>query len=647
MYNFAEDDSTWQIGLSSRCHRNSQQENRAKTMHQEIPETVHRRWRWGQNIYRLCLLGMVCFALVCMEGMIAGVPTAHADGVPGGNISDPVVRAVDIAKPAIVRIITEELGILTVTFSNNKTVTFPQTPQNGVNGYALAFSGTGAFISAHGDILTADHVVNAPKTDLDQGLYQLAATDVANYINQNLKPAQPATSDQVIQNLTSGQLLSTSQYQGTQSRVFLSTDYTGSVNASSLQSIPTTQYADVDQIKQQSATDQSDVAIIHVSGMDDMAMLQLGNSSGVQPQDQLRIIGFPGNGDVNDTNPTDFLTSSINEVLVSSIKTTPSGAPVIQVGGNVEHGDSGGPALDSSGNVVGIVSFGLSDTGSTSFLQASNSALQLIQAANISTTPSAFQQSWSQAFKDYASTSAGHWHKATQELQQIATSYPRFKSVTPFLQYASQQARTETQTQNSVSNGSSSTGISALSSLSPIYIIIGGVFILLLLIVIGVLVSRRKKPAVVTPGYNAVGQNYNNFSGATPGYSSTPGQNIPGTPPQNPLYQSRPGYPQPQQPSVIQPGYPQPQQVRPASPGGISAFGAPSSPVPPQSAGASQIQPNAVSPEATLLRSGHPGNPNSVWSIWPCGHTNRYDARFCGICGDPAPPLSARRDIQS
>ena len=308
---------------------------------------------------------------------------------------DPVVRAVDIAEPAVVRIITTVNSTLIVHFSATKNVTFPQ-PGQGANGnvYGLQASGTGAFISAHGDILTADHVINPPQADLTQFLDQTAAPDVATYINQNLKPTQPATADQVTQELTSGQLASDPQYSTPVSQVFLSTSYTGPLSATSFNNLPSQIYSTVDKIEQQSAVNQRDVAIIHVSNMDDMPSVQLGDSSNVQQQDELTIIGFPGNGDVNNA-PNDFLTSSVNKILVSSIKTTDTGAPVIQVGGNVEHGDSGGPALDSGGAVVGIVSFGLAtngSTGGTSFLQASSSALQLVQAQNLNTTPGAFQK---------------------------------------------------------------------------------------------------------------------------------------------------------------------------------------------------------------------------------------------------------------
>src|SRR5260370_219981 len=364
----------------------------------------------------LCMVGIISLISLLSGG---GVAAAHTYDIPGGNVADPVVRAVDIAQPAVVRIITQIDGKLIVHFSSGN-VSFPQ---GGGNGYPLGFGGSGTFISANGDILTADQVVNPPQSGLDSFLQQKAAQDVANYMNQVQKVNPPVTPDQVAQALASGQLNSTSQYDTPFSRAYLSFAFTGPLSATTFQSIPVNVFSNVDRIEAQSAFNQKDVAIIHVSNMDDMPMVQLGDSSGVQVQDQLTIIGFPGNGDVS-TTPTNLLTSSVNTVSVSSIKTTDTGAPLIQVGGNVEHGDSGGPALDSTGKVVGIVSFGIGTQGITSFLQAGNSAQQLVQQLNLKTTPGAFQTASSQAFNDYSVTRSGHWHKAARGVQPLATPDP-------------------------------------------------------------------------------------------------------------------------------------------------------------------------------------------------------------------------------
>ncbi len=611
---------------------------------------------WRHSLYTTWLLGVVCLALLCLGSMGGGALTVYAAGVPGGNIADPVVQAADIAKPAVVRIITIVTGQLNVMLPNGQSVTFPTTPQNGANGYPLALSGTGAFISAHGDLLTADHVVNPIQDDkagLDQGLQQLAAQDIADYINQNLKPAQPASPDQVLQELASGQLASTSQYQLQQSQVYLSTDFSGPLSASNMGSVP---FAKVDQIKQHSPFSALDIAIIHVNGMDNMPMLQLGNSAAVQQQDNLTIIGFPGNGDVGGNNPTDLLSSSVNKVLVSSIKTTNSGAPLIQVGGNVEQGDSGGPALDSTGNVVGIVSFGATaSSGSTSFLRTSDSAKPLIQAAGINTTPSAFQQLWSKAFNDYAAKSPNHWHQAQQEFQQVKDQFPQFKALTPFLQYATTQAQTERST--SSTNPTSPSTNSGVGGINPLlWFLFGGIALAGVCLIGGVAFARRGKPAVATSYPVAAGQmpSYPNNQGY--GMPPTNGPTTPpwaqgGVPQTPPLTQSMPGA-MPQTLSAIQPAanqqpaaYGQSQQYPPATPmpaqqqsyqprqvsqaSGLAAFGAP---------GSSTIQPN----DATFVaaRVGSSSAPSGQWSTWPCGHTNRFDARFCGICGASLPPTS-------
>ena len=48
-------------------------------------------------------VGIVCLILLELAGNLL---KAYADGIPGGNVTDPTVRAVDIAEPAVVRIIT-------------------------------------------------------------------------------------------------------------------------------------------------------------------------------------------------------------------------------------------------------------------------------------------------------------------------------------------------------------------------------------------------------------------------------------------------------------------------------------------------------------------------------------------------------------
>jgi len=566
-----------------------------------------------QLLTALVIVGIVCLTLLGLAGYS---PVAYADGIPGGNVSDPVVRAVDIAKPAVVRIITTLNAQLIVHFTSPtaKDVTFPQNS----NGYPIALSGSGTFITATGEILTADHVVNPPRQDLDQFLQQQAAQDVANYMNQVLKANPPVSADQVASELANGQLSSTSQYSTPQSQAYLSTAYTGPLSVTNIQNVPSNLFAPVDRIEKQSSFSDEDVAIIHVSNMNDMAMVQLGDSSSVQQQDTLTIIGFPGNGDIAGDTATDLLTLSVNPVFVSSFKTTNTGAPVIQVAGNVEHGDSGGPALDNHGTIVGIVSFGAaSGQGSTSFLQASSSAAALVQSLGLNTAPGPFQKAWNQAFLDYSSNTPGHWHKAQSEFEQIAAKYPLFKGVQPYLDYATSQAKIEKvpQTQGTPNAQSSTQTASPGSSISWIAIAIGALLLAGLLL-FGVIVFRRRRVKKI------------------PATTSVPASNA--------SAKAAPFVTQGSPMNPAQSSYGR--QVNDA----FTAFGAPPS-ANNQSQKPGQPPPQPFAPPYPQARPSNsttmpPSTNTSTLVPWPCGHMNRPVARYCSICGEPAPsPPSARK----
>jgi S1-C subfamily serine protease len=543
---------------------------------------------------------VIGFACLFIMSTTVTASTAYASGRPGGNVADPVVRAVDIAEPAVVRIITSLGGHLTVHFPQASSVTFPQGTGNS---YPLQLSGSGTFITAHGDILTADHVINPPHDQaLSQFLDDQAAKDVAAYINLNARSGSQVSADQVDQALKSGQLAASPTYDPATSEVFLNTTYTGPLTATDLASLPFQLHAAVDRIEKESSFNQRDVAIVHVN-MNDIANVQLGDSGSVQQQDHLTIIGFPGNGDVSNL-PTDLLTASVNTISVSSIKTTDTGAQVIQVGGNVEHGDSGGPALDSNGAVVGIVSFGLVNSGSsggTSFLQASSSARDLVQSLNLNTAPGAFQQAWSKAMTDYASNAPGHWHRAQQEFEQITAKYPLFKGVTSYLTYTQQQAKTEKLS----STTSPATRPAPTNTFLVLAWIIGGIIVLILLLaLLFMVVFRRRRKTNAANRANAGGVSQD--QGTRPGTIAQRGPNS-------------------------QPGVVAGQQKQGTSQDdGLTAFGAP-----PATHTTQPAQQSSTSVQTVVSGTLRP---------WPCGHMNRSNARFCSICGEPAPePPTSRR----
>src|SRR2546421_9941187 len=78
----------------------------------------------GDKRLRLLRIAFVVGIINLLSFIMApGVPSAYADEVPGGNITDPGLRAVDIVQHAVVRIINFFNSSLPVHFSSGD-VTF-------------------------------------------------------------------------------------------------------------------------------------------------------------------------------------------------------------------------------------------------------------------------------------------------------------------------------------------------------------------------------------------------------------------------------------------------------------------------------------------------------------------------------------------
>jgi len=77
----------------------------------------------------------------------------------------------------------------------------------------------------------------------------------------------------------------------------------------------------------------------------------------------------------------------------------------------------------------------------------------------------------------------------------------------------------------------------------------------------------------------------------------------------------------------------------------LTAFGAPPSPNPqssrPGQPPAQSFAPQYIptqSPNVSRNSTTVPSTNSGVLVHWPCGHMNRPVARYCSVCGEPAPP---------
>jgi S1-C subfamily serine protease len=370
--------------------------------------------------------------------------TAQAAGFASGGLCTAARRGVALALPAVVRITSTYQAQLIYTSSEGSSVTFPQ---NG-GSYSLTISGAGVFITGTGDVLTAYSAVSTPQETLDVLLAQRAAPDIAQALNDS-HPGQTVNAADILNQLLNDPQSWQPIIQQPDSALYLGSGYSGSTKVSSvanLQSYPVTIIA-------QSSPDQpvnSDLAILHVDGLRDLPTISLGDAAQVYQGDTLTITGYPASADLPQSDgsidPNNFLTPSVKTVTVSAFKTAQDGAQLIQVDGNVEAGDSGAPALNADGQLVGVVSLAAGSgtgAGQAHFLHPVTDAQALIRQHKLNLAQDTFDQRWAAAYDACASTRSGHWHDAYNQYSQLARLYPRFKGVQPYLAYTRAQAAHE------------------------------------------------------------------------------------------------------------------------------------------------------------------------------------------------------------
>ena len=109
-----------------------------------------------------------------------------------------------------------------------------------------------------------------------------------------------------------------------------------------------------------------DVAVLKVPGSN-YPTVPLGNSDQVRLQDTVMVMGYPGVASSFGDNPIISAESnseaSATNGHISAIKTGTIGVPLLQSDVAITHGNSGGPAFNERGEVIGIATAGAETAG--------------------------------------------------------------------------------------------------------------------------------------------------------------------------------------------------------------------------------------------------------------------------------------------
>lgn len=123
-----------------------------------------------------------------------------------------------------------------------------------------------------------------------------------------------------------------------------------------------------------SGWDQRDIALIRIQPQTGKALsgAMVGDSSMVEVQDDLTIIGYPWTSDIGQDN---VLNPTITNGNISG-RLMLSGTEVLQVQGDARPGNSGGPVLSSKGQVVGILTMITDETNN--YLRPGNDIREML-----------------------------------------------------------------------------------------------------------------------------------------------------------------------------------------------------------------------------------------------------------------------------
>ncbi len=190
----------------------------------------------------------------------------------------------------------------------------------------------------------------------------------------------------------------------------------------------------------------TDLALIRVNRKN-LPTLAIGDSDRILIQEPIWIAGYPSVASTGDEIIGGWLSqdadleATFNPGTITAIKKDRSEAPVFQTDAPVYHGNSGGPAVNRLGQVIGIPTWGHSDADQIRFLIPINTARAFVARAGVPlNVEGAFNGYYRMALDE---ASDGDWKAARGHLVKADTLFRGSPDLIRFLRESDQQIETQ------------------------------------------------------------------------------------------------------------------------------------------------------------------------------------------------------------
>lgn len=146
-----------------------------------------------------------------------------------------------------------------------------------------------------------------------------------------------------------------------------------------------------------------DVAILKAQG-DNFPTLPLGDDKALKTGEQIFPLGYPADATFFQAfDPSSITESSLTSGLVSAQKTMEGGWTAIQTDAAIRGGNSGGPTMNSKGEVIGLATFGLRDPNTgvsatgANFLVPTSIVKEFLGRTNVTPKSGPVTEKWTEA----------------------------------------------------------------------------------------------------------------------------------------------------------------------------------------------------------------------------------------------------------
>ena len=176
-----------------------------------------------------------------------------------------------------------------------------------------------------------------------------------------------------------------------------------------------------------------DVAILKIEATN-LPTVSLGDDTTMKDGEPIIVLGFPGAAEINQSQSG--LESTLTQGDLSARKMTPGGWTLLQTSAEINHGNSGGPAFNDRGQVIGIATAAPPDNGvrGINFLVPISIAKQFLNELNVKPQQSRLSRLYQEGI---ASMNKNCYKDALEKFKEVSDLSPGF----PFVQEKVTQSR--------------------------------------------------------------------------------------------------------------------------------------------------------------------------------------------------------------